>query len=109
MTRRRYLGVAGMLAVLIGAGLGVTMLVADGPGVTKANFDRIHNGMTKDRVMEILGQLPSGDFGSAEVWNDEDGLIVVHFDTRDIVVDTEWLSHLPQKTLPEKLRRWLGL
>lgn len=54
--RRRYLAVAGILAILLGAGFGVGMMLPPSPGITKANFDRIEKGMMISDVEIILGR-----------------------------------------------------
>src|SRR5262249_80363 len=56
LTKQAYLAVAGLLAILVGAGLGVAMMVPPAPGVTKANFDRIEIGMKITDVEVILGK-----------------------------------------------------
>lgn len=52
MTRKRYVAVGGMLAILVGAGFAVAMMIpADTrPGISKTNYDRIEIGMTLNEV-----------------------------------------------------------
>ena len=50
--RKRWLLAAGTMAGLVGVVLVVLVMLPpdDRPGVTKANFDRIKDGMTKPEV-----------------------------------------------------------
>ena len=57
MTKKRLLLIGGFLAACVCLPLGVSLMMTDnGPGVTKANFDRIEEGMTEDDVTRILGR-----------------------------------------------------
>src|ERR1700722_5688285 len=37
------------------AGVGVYLLIPPTPGVTRENFRRLHKGMTREKVLEVLG------------------------------------------------------
>ena len=102
MIRKRLIVVIGMLAVLAGAGLVGIMTIPPQPGVTKANFNRIHKGQAKADVEELLGG-PAKDqrsiegLGSVRVvarWGlfDDGHLITVEFDAEDKVVAKDWLA-----------------
>jgi hypothetical protein len=75
---------------------------SDGPGVTRANFLRIQEGMHRTEVVELLGG-PPGDYrsptrgsillaadageGNAETWIGEGGVVGVTFDANGRVID----------------------
>jgi hypothetical protein len=82
---------AGALALLGLTGLGVTPgLLRPAPGVTRANCERVREGMTLADVKELLGREPdfwSGAVGPGLVpvsheawWWGEDTLVLVRFD-----------------------------
>ena len=54
MTIKRLILLAS-LPLMIAVALGVLAMLPPGPGVTKANFDRIEKGMTTAQVKEIFG------------------------------------------------------
>lgn len=54
MTKKRLLLIA-FLLLTIAVIVGVLALLPPSPGVTKANFDRIKEGMDRTEVEEILG------------------------------------------------------
>jgi hypothetical protein len=60
--RKRYFIVATLFASLASVGFVAALLMSNGPGgpggpgVTKANFDRIEEGMTLQEVEQILGR-----------------------------------------------------
>ena len=53
--KKRWLATSAMLAILIFLAAPVAWLMSR-PSVTKDNFDRIEDGMTKGEVEEILGR-----------------------------------------------------
>jgi hypothetical protein len=57
MRRRRLLLGAGLLALLVSAGI-LLWFSSRWPGVTQANFDRIQKGATLDEVKALLGGRP---------------------------------------------------
>jgi len=79
------------------------------PRVTKANFDHIKNGMTKDAVERILGKptmkVAYEDITSA--WGDgsEEADAVVWYDAHQIVRLKAWLRERPE-TFWEKTLQW---
>lgn len=126
MTKKRYIAVAGLLAILLGAGFGVAMMLSDGPGVTKASFDRIEKGMTLAEVEFIFGgPTPLRENWSRVRWpltTDPDAywaIDAVHcWDAGDgsgatigfkdgQVVFVDWAAS--SETVLEKFRRWLRL
>ena len=66
MTRKRWIAVAGILVSLVGLGAFVPTLLPPRPGVTKANFERIHDGMSQAEVEAIFGSKP---LPSPFIWN----------------------------------------
>jgi len=108
--KRRYLISAAVLATCVCAAWIVLALlpIDNEPGVTKANLDRIQNGMTWEQVKEILGdnheQCGIGrPWAFTEVWTGNAGqLAFVSFrsklENREIgqlrVVHTEWRGSL---------------
>jgi len=112
---KKYL-VVGSLAVSLGLAL---LLLAirpwqDRPGITKANFDRIENGMTVANVEAILGESAwpyasafttgSGTTTFAE-WHGRDGAIADVVFSNDVVTGKAWTAST--ETIPDKIRRWL--
>jgi SmpA / OmlA family len=84
----------GIAALVVGGGVAVAIpaLQPPGPGVTKANFDRIQDGMTRDEVEGILGEPVSSSIGRIPpgpnwfqwvTWKDQNREIVVAFRLRD--------------------------
>jgi hypothetical protein len=115
MTRkRRYLISAAVLAACVGIAFGVLAMLPPRPGVTKANFDRIEKGMTREDVEVLFGG--KGDWrwivGDWEVksewmWRDNDGVeATINFEN-DCVTKKQWSGS--DETIPDKLRRWLHL
>src|SRR5436190_14192317 len=81
MTKKRLLLIA-TLPLAIGVTLGVLAMLPPGTGVTKANFDRINEGMTREDVEAIFGGPSAGlrtDFTTGptikecECWFRDDG------------------------------------
>jgi hypothetical protein len=113
--KRRYLTVAGILAVCICLTLGVLAIMPPRPGVTKANFDRIEEGMTLPEVEAILGSdrgsrgivtevfLPIGH--EIEEWGGDEGFANIVFDERRRVIRKDW-NDAPLPLL-QRIRRWL--
>ena len=117
--RKRLLLAAGTMTGLVGVGLlVVAMLPPDNrPGVTKANFDRIQEGMTRSEVRAIFGEPGTGSsdaFTDIEVWIATDGSearvwftgIVGHEEDERVSI-MAWLES--SETLFQKIRRWLRL
>src|SRR4051794_3784600 len=115
MTKKRYLAVAGLFAILLGAGFGVAMMLPPVPGVTKANFDRVQIGMTSEEVTEILGDKFIIGLRVKEMeerhfihsWRHNNGARAEVAFYKRVVDDKTWTS--PTETIVAKLRRWLRL
>ena len=116
--RKRWLLAAGTMAALVGVVLvGVTMMPC-GPGVTKANFDNVEDGMTEKEVEEIFGE-PANDrwrwFSVSSspympvnvIWRRDDGACATITFSGRKVIGKGW--SYSEETVPAKLRRWLRL
>jgi hypothetical protein len=127
MTRKRYLTVAALFGVMCCAGIAAVWVIdansPAGPGVTKANYDRIEKGMTKEDVRAILGGKGESHFllfagGTLHTWitstswTGEDGSVAeMHFvesgDGPARVTATNWIES--KETITERLLRVLRL
>ena len=105
MTKKRLLLIA-FLPLTIAVTLGVLAMLPPSPGVTKANFDRIQEGMTLGEVEAIFGR--EGQMTEwGRYWKADDGS-GAFFQFRDhCVVYREWYEST--ETILDKLRRWLHL
>lgn len=98
MTKKRLLVISVLLLALLGAGMGVTAFVTDGSGVTKANFDRIQEGMNKGEIEMIFGEkgAASGSAGCPGAivhlveWQRNDGAIATIWFRDDKVQNKFW-------------------
>ena len=106
--RKRLLLAAGTMAGLVGVFLVVLAMLPAGPGVTKANFDRIEKGMTLAEVKEIFGR--EGKEAPREpgyYWYADDGSVAaVGFDGGCVTEKVWFNTHEP---VLDKIRRWVGL
>lgn len=103
--RKRYFIVATLFATVwfIAA-----LLMSNGPGVTKANFDRIEEGMTLQEVEQIFGRPGKYTWGGY-YWETDDGAraFVVFAFNGDSAGQKNWESSTESPL--DKLRRWLHL
>jgi hypothetical protein len=77
---------------------------------TRATFEQVQEGMTREEVIRIVGG-PPGDYtiDGADFWRCDDGLLVVWFDISGRAVQKE-VEIIPRPPTPtERIRRWLGL
>jgi hypothetical protein len=124
MTRRKWL-IFPILAIVVLAGVSIYWLIPPRPGVTRANFHRLHKGMTLAQVEAILGSTGRKDgfaiefwpeVGDIWEWDGEEGSLLLtiypevvtggSFRTKNGA--SEKLGDKPEGVL-ELLRRWLGL
>ena len=117
MTRKRYLAVGGMLAILAGFVV-VLMLRVDRPsvGVTESNLDRLVEKETRrDEVEVIFGcqhypeVRPRPDSSVHLLWVGKEASALVYFDHDGIdgkVVFKSWRESAPT-TFTGKVWRWL--
>jgi hypothetical protein len=120
MTKKSWFVLAGIMAACVCLTLAVLALLPPRPGVTRANIDRIEDGMTLAEVEKILaGRGPASLFGGpihtkssggirGRVWHHpHDGTYVaVYFDRENRVIRKDWG---PPETFMQKLRRLLHL
>ena len=106
MTRKRIILIAALpLAVIVTLCVLATLHRSH---VTKANFDRIQEGMTKAEVEQIFGEKGEWDAEIDRlVWQADDGTWASVWFIDGCVTQTNWLN--PNETLLEKIRRWLHL
>lgn len=112
MKKKCWLAAIASLAAGIAASVAIVELQPPEARVTKANFERIENGMTELEVQAILGA-PSvrlaSEFGPLVecYWiapERADGRVIF---LNGRAVSTEWIES--PETFTDKLRRWLGL
>jgi hypothetical protein len=127
MLQRRRLLITLVLLLAIGlAGL-FLFLRTLGPGITRANFDRIADGDNRAVVEELLGgpprdQSPDGTNWSEqhngklapghtrEIWGGDYGAAILVFDEQGRVAHKSWMDS--PETLLDRLRRrlfWIRL
>ena len=108
--KKRYPKLAALIAVTACTVLGVLAMLPDRPGVTKANFDRIQNGMAIREVEVILGRHPNvegdGNQGHQLFWTNEDGsCVMITLGSDAKVCGAYWLeSH---EGVGRKFCRWI--
>jgi hypothetical protein len=118
MTRRRLLcGL--LLASVVLACFAGWLVIASGPRVSRARFERVKEGMSREEVIRTVGG-PPGDYSSGPAlsypaafsgyhrWLADDGELLVLFDVTDTAANVVMLPGT-QPTLTERIRRWLGL
>jgi hypothetical protein len=103
------------MGLCVGLALGVLSTIPRGPGVTKANFDRIEYGMKKAEVEEIFGNdgvpmlLGGEEVKGERFWDGEDGL-GAHITFSNERVDGKFWCPDPEKeTILGKIRWRLHL
>jgi len=105
------------------AGLGIWLVIASRPRVTRARFEQVEQGMSREEVNRTAGGPPGvysetsdvwtpfyqwGSGNDAEVWWCDDGWMAVRFDDADRAASVKVFEFEPP-TLTERIRRWLGL
>ena len=113
MTRKRLGVIAGMFVSMACLVLVTLAMFPLRPGVTKANFDRIEEGMTRAQVEEFFGRPGTvirhdGPGGKAAItWEADDRSGASVGFLNDCVTGAIW-NNSPE-TVPDKIRRWLHL
>jgi len=110
-TRRRLLLMLAGFACLGGLALGGLWMMQPrtGPGVTKANFERIKEQMTLDEVQEMFGKNGIAFHGyvdtSAYCWENEDHSYAIVFfdDDRKVIAAAQWQDST--ESIGAKIRR----
>jgi hypothetical protein len=105
VTKKRILLIAS-LPLAIAVTLGILAMLPPRPGVTKANFDRIQEGMKRVEVEAILGQVKEQDLGIDFWFGDDQSLVMIGF-SDDCVFYKQW--HDSHEPLLDKIRRLLHL
>ena len=116
MTKKRLLLLASLPLTIVVI-LGVLAMLPPSPGVTKANFDCLQEGMTLAEVQKIFGE--EGEwFGEITLWEikapwtgfvwlaDDGSIAGIRF-VDDCVTDKRWT--ISNETILDKIRRWLHL
>jgi hypothetical protein len=89
--------------------------MANGNKMTRARFEQVKEGMSREDVIRAVGG-PPGDYTidggvpdeGQSYWRCDDGLLVVWFDDRGRAVQVD-LEVIPRpETFAEQIRRWLG-
>src|ERR1700733_12742162 len=102
------------LAICGGVAVAIPALQSTGPGATKANFDRIEDGMTREGVETILGDgselflINSDHLHATQIWTGQDGstaCFTFYADKR--IFFKRWTEST--ETIPDRLRRWLSI
>jgi hypothetical protein len=106
--RKRYFIVAALFASLASVWFIAALLMSNAPGVTKANFDRIEEGMTLQEVEQIFGRPGKYTWGGYS-WQADDGAraFVVFAFNGDSAGHKNWENSTESPL--DKLRRWLHL
>ena len=119
MTKKRWLVATGLLAAVVCVPLLTAVMLPSSPSVTRANFDRIENEMSKREVQAILGKnsrtMQTNDCGiviwTTERWMRPDGgraiIVFVRAGERESIEMKDWIDST--ETVTEKIRRWLYL
>jgi hypothetical protein len=113
MTKKRWMVLASLLAAGVCLTLAVLALLPPRPGVTKANFDRIEEGMTLDEINTILGRSPDNVIeknNQGEIWQywtDYDGEVWILLGNDSTLSDKRWIAY--EGTFLQKVRQWLRL
>jgi hypothetical protein len=121
MTKKRLIIIIVALLATIAMTIGVLAMWPSSPGVVRANFHRIENGMTMEEVEAIFEGEPGQqmitqglagfpvipDNISAFYWKEEDGSFALVIFRDDRVSDKQWGNS--EETVFEKIRRRLHL
>lgn len=115
MTKKRRSITVLALVFLACAGCAVLLVMLDDrPGVTKANVDRLQDGMKMEEVEQILGGpgLPFHGFAARQlsstfVWSGVDGSMVLVEVVDQSVIGKIWRPST--ESVLARLRRWLHL
>lgn len=120
MIKRRWLWLGLLVAAIAGVVLTVLALLPPRPGITKENFDRIEEGMTRPEVEAILGGPANVDLmWFPDEWENRatGDLAIIRFDQESRVSSKQWdgwpddrtvwqnlLDHIPGREPPPRAR-----
>jgi hypothetical protein len=112
MHKTRWLLLGLLLACLVGVALVVLALLPSRPGITKENFDRIEEGMTRAEVEAIFGG-PANRANpwpnlanNPNEWEDETSgaSAIINFDENNRVSSKQWWPDGPdERTVWQKM------
>src|SRR5215831_15323613 len=105
---KRYFIVAALFASLASVGFVAALLMSNGPGVTKENFDRIEEGMTLREVEQIFGRPGNYNWGGYSWQGDDGARVFVLFAFEGDSAGRKFWEDSTETPL-DKLRRWLHL
>jgi|GEM_PF-2001684 len=113
MAKRRFI-YAGIFAACVALGLAVLTALPSRAGVTKANYDRIEEGMTLAEVQEVFGKEGIVFHGypnktaQAYCWQNTDCSLAILFfdDNRKVVEKAKWAGST--ESIGDKIRRLIG-
>src|SRR5262249_52829110 len=83
--------------------------------VTRARFEQVKTGMSREEVIRTVGGLPSPNPLGWDYWVGDDADLLVRFNDADKAIIVTVLDSdanrlfVPRPTLTERIRRWLGL
>jgi hypothetical protein len=126
MTWKRRLAVISLFVVLVGIGVGLAMMLTPDhrPGVTKANFDKLQEGMSIEQVETWLGADSRRLFGFGrsglgastfnQTWIADDGARAAITFSLQYGVDEDWkVASMTwtdsTETTWQRIRRWLRI
>jgi outer membrane protein assembly factor BamE (lipoprotein component of BamABCDE complex) len=105
MSKKLWIGVALMVAIIVVMVIALPVLLPPTPGVTYANYSRIEKGMTREEVVAILGRPNLWDDKDTWAWRgDEEDEIHVDVDRTGRVDWLAWNELGDDRTTWEKLR-----
>jgi hypothetical protein len=121
MTRRRALCGLLLASALLTCFAG-WLWIASLPRVTRARFEQVKKGMSREEVIRTVGG-PPDDYSTGDVvwlsgpavgyqrWICDDGELLVYFDGAEtaeelVIFDVVYAG---PRTFTERMRRWLGL
>ena len=112
--RKRLLLASGTMAGLVGVAVVVVAMLPPGPGVTKANFDRVETGMNLEAAERILGKAGEAMMYRADFpmvwmrWEGDDGSVAT-FGLLNGHISRKGVYTPSEEDVLKKLRRWLRL
>ena len=125
MTRRRLLGGLLLVSAVLACFAG-WLWIDSRPRVTRARFEQVKAGISRNEVIRTLGG-PPGDYSSdkymsshvdeemriaggvgGEWWACEDALLLVQFDAGGTVTGVS-IHKVSRRPLTQRIRKWLGL
>ena len=109
MTRRRLVWVGVAVCLALAEGTTASLLDRPPPGVNRASFDRLRQGMTLAEVQAALGVPPRTVIGDGKValYSEGTAEISVYLDERGRVTEFTFYDDFGP-SLRDRLRGWLG-